>query len=365
MTEKRTFPVLWTLLTAVLLSALLFVAVAQDSGGAARGPGSDAVVLRLGDETITQDEFERRFEVALRNLAAQQGVPLNEESLAQLGNLRPAFLEQLATERVLLQEAQRRNLVASEQEVEAQIAQIRENAGEGTDLSTLLEQAGFEDEAALRQVIRESLTLQRVVGALQEEVQVGDQAVRNFYNANKTQFERPEEVCARHILVETEEEANRLSQRLQEGANFAQLARNNSTDTGSAQNGGDLGCQARGVYVQPFEQAAFAAEVGETTEPVQTQFGYHIIRVYDKNPAGTRPLAEVRGEIRQQLAGQRLSEEIAALREASNLEVFPENLPAPEPTVAPTPTPNQPGQPGQGESEQPAPTEPQGGGEGQ
>lgn len=360
MVQKR-FPLLGTLLTLLLLAGLVFVA-AQNTGGAATGGamtggemtggavtggamtggamtgGADggAVVLELGDERVTAQEFEGRFNVALRNLAAQQGIPLDPATLAQFEALKPAFLEQFATERVLLQEAEARGVTPSEEDVNTQFEGARENAGE--NFGALLEQGGFENEEALRQLIRESLALQSVVEGLESEVQVDDAAVTAYYEANQAQFERPEEVCARHILVEDEATANELLERIEGGVPFAQVAQNNSTDPGSAPNGGDLGCLPRGATVPEFEEAAFATEVGETTGPVQSDFGYHLIRVYERNPAQTAPLEEVRPEIEGQLQGEGLNEQIASLVEASGVQTYPENLLAVAP-AAPTPPP--------------------------
>jgi len=333
------------------------VVAAQTTGGgtpaasaaqptpAASPADPNAVVLRLGDTEVTAAEFEPRFNIALRGLAAQQGAPLDEATLAQFGALRPNFLDQFATQQVLLQEAQARDISVPQAEVDAQVAQAKESAGENFEQA--INQAGYADEAALRDYIRESLVLQRVVEALQSEVTVTDAAVRRFYDQNQAQFSQPEQVCARHILLADQAKADEIYGRLQDGGNFAQLARNNSTDPGSKDNGGDLGCLSLGQTVPAFEEAAFAAEVGETTEPVQSEFGFHIIRVYEKKPGAPVPFAEVREQVRSQLVNQQLGTEIAELREASGVELFPENLPQTAPAA--------PAQPGPGAAPAPAP----------
>lgn len=352
MTQKR-FPLFWTLLTVLVVSGLMLVA-AQTSGGNGAAATSaaqpapadpDAVVLQLGDTSVTAAQFEPRFNIALRSLAAQQGTPLDAATLAQFGALRPNFLDQFATQQVLLQEAQARDITVPEAEVEAQITQAKEGAG--ANFKQALSAAGYEDEAALRDYIRESLVLQRTVEAVQAEIEVTPEQVRQFYTQNREQFSQPEQVCARHILLPNKAKADEIYQRLQEGGNFAQLARSNSTDPGSKENGGDLGCLTPGQTVPTFDEAVFAAEVGETTEPVQSEFGFHIIRVYEKRPGAPVPLAEVRQQVRDQLVNQRLGARVAELREASGVELFPENLPQTAPAIpaqpgaapAPAPTP--------------------------
>lgn len=359
--HKR-FPAFWTLLTVLVVSGLMIVA-AQTTGGTAGAAGAaapsataadpNAVVLKLGDQTFTAAQFEPRFNIALRTLAAQQGAPLDAATLAQFGTLRPNFLDQFATQQVLLQDAEKRGLSVPEAEVDAQLAQAKEGAG--ANFQQALTQAGYENEAALRDFIQESLTLQREVEALQSTIQVTPQAVRGFYDQNQEQFRQPEQVCARHILVADEAKANDLYGRLQDGANFAQLARNNSTDPGSKDNGGDLDCLNQGQTVPAFEEAAFGAEVGETVGPVQSEFGFHIIRVYKKNPGVVTPFAEARDQVRSQLVNERLGARIAELREASGIEVFPENLPQ----TAPAAPPAQPG----AAPAAPAPATPEGEGE--
>lgn len=342
MTQKR-LPIFWTVLVVLVVSALMLVAAqtartqtgapaAQNENATPAAPADpNAVVFRLGGEEVTAAEFEPRFNIALRGLAAQQGAPLDAATLAQFSSLRPNFLDQFATQQVLLQDAEARGITVPDAEVEAQFEQAR--AGAGENFVRALEQAGYENEAALRTSIRESLILQREVEALRGEVEVSPASVRQYYDQNQEQFGTPEQVCARHILLEEEAKADQLFVQLQDGGDFAALARNNSTDTGSGQQGGDLGCFGRGQMVAPFEEAAFGAEVGETVGPVQSQFGYHIIRVYDRNPAATTPFAEVRSQVRDQLVNQQLSTRITALREASGAELFPENLPTTPPAA--------------------------------
>ncbi len=129
----------------------------------------------------------------------------------------------------------------------------------------------------------------------QENAAVTDEDVQAYYEANQDQFTQN---CASHILVEDEATANDLKAQLDAGADFATLAEENSTDTGSATQGGDLGCQAPGTFVPEFEAAIDDATIGEVTEPVQTEFGYHLILVSSK---GVQSLEEVQDQIRSQL----------------------------------------------------------------
>lgn len=123
-----------------------------------------------------------------------------------------------------------------------------------------------------------------------------------IYKAQPKRFEMEEAVKVRHILVagtneEARNKAQALHQQLVQGADFAELAKQESADKGSGARGGDLGFFARGKMVEPFEQAAFGLKKGELSGVVETQFGFHILRLDDRRPAGLRPFAEVRDEL--------------------------------------------------------------------
>ena len=312
----------FTMVSLVLtLFTLLGLGMAQDT------PASlDPVVIQVGDATETLSSFDQRFEIALRNVAAQQGVQLDAATRAQFEGFKPVFLDQRATELALLGEAQARSITVSDEDVDARVAEARQNFDSDEAFNEALQSAGFADEAQLRQIILETDTIQAVVDALREEVTVGDADVEAYYNENQAQFESPEQVCARHILVATEEEAQSILQELEGGADFATLAQERSADPGSGAQGGDLGCFTQDRMVAPFAEAAFGAPVDEVVGPVQTQFGYHLIKVYERREAGVQPLSEVQDGVRQQLQEQGLSDSIAALRETYNVQTFPENL---------------------------------------
>jgi peptidyl-prolyl cis-trans isomerase C len=125
----------------------------------------------------------------------------------------------------------------------------------------------------------------------QADAAVTDAAVQAWYDERKVQFGKPE-VKASHILVKEESKANELKAQLEGGADFAELATANSTDTGSAVKGGDLGWFTKDKMVPAFAEAAFEAEPGKIVGPVSTRFGFHLIKVAEKRDA--TPLEEVR-----------------------------------------------------------------------
>lgn len=162
------------------------------------------------------------------------------------------------------------------------------------------------------------LLLDRDLALTKVVLPAGD--VERFYNDNIQQYQTPEQIRASHILLNTagkdeatvRQEAEDILQQVKAGGDFAALASKFSEDEGSRANGGDLDYFARGRMVPEFETAAFALEVGQTSELVQSQFGFHIIKVTDKRPAVTQPLDDVRPQIEDQLKRQRADQQVAA-----------------------------------------------------
>ncbi|MCH7665926.1 MAG: peptidyl-prolyl cis-trans isomerase [Acidobacteria bacterium] len=155
------------------------------------------------------------------------------------------------------------------------------------------------------------------VKRVRNSLAVAPDEVQAYYDGHPDEFDQPEQVRARHILLQVNaersaEEARRLlqeaKQRVASGEDFAALAAELSEDPGSKTSGGDLGFFGRGAMVEAFETAAFSTPAGQMTEPVETDFGFHLIEVLEHNPGGVRPFDEVEAGIRQRLLVERSSE---------------------------------------------------------
>ncbi|HWP99522.1 MAG TPA: peptidyl-prolyl cis-trans isomerase [Vicinamibacterales bacterium] len=175
------------------------------------------------------------------------------------------------------------------------------------------------------------------IQSLRAKVPVSEADLRRAYEENLDQYSTPEQVKASHILLKTGEgaaeeavrrQAEALVAKIRAGADFAELARRHSQDEATAKNGGDLGFFGRGAMVREFEEAAFSMAAGQVSDPVKTAYGYHIIKMVEKREASTRPFAEVRAQIEDQLRweraerqAERLAEEVAAeIDDAGDLE---------------------------------------------
>lgn len=166
-------------------------------------------------------------------------------------------------------------------------------------------------EQILRQIFLEQLS----------ESAVNDEAIQKYYDENIVSAEGDVEVRARHILLETEEEALAVVEEIEGGADFEQLARDRSTGP-SAPAGGDLGYFRREAMVAPFSEAAFAMTAGEVSAPVQTQFGWHVIKVEDRRETAPPPLDQVRDEITRQLFREVVQNAISSERENSEVVLY-------------------------------------------
>lgn len=163
---------------------------------------------------------------------------------------------------------------------------------------------------------QESLLKTYAIGKLLEEVEVTDKDLEDFYNANAEKFDLPKSVQASHILVEDEEVAKDLYEKIKNGEDFAEIAQENSTCP-SSERGGDLGTFYPGQMVPEFDQAVFSMEVDEISEPVKTQFGYHIIKVTAVNEAKKNTLSDVRTEVRDEV--KRVKEQTAYMDKIKEL----------------------------------------------
>ncbi len=175
-----------------------------------------------------------------------------------------------------------------------------------------------------------------------DKIQVSEDDMKQYYKANREQFKKPEEVRARHILIKVKKDASpeekkaarkkaeEILEKIKKGEDFASLAEKYSDDPGSAKKGGDLGYFPRGRMVKPFEDAAFSLKAGEVSDIVETKFGYHIIKVEEKKPAGYQPFEAVKDRIRKELIkkvqSEKVKEYVGKLMKERNVKLYPERI---------------------------------------
>lgn len=297
--------------------------------GAPAPVAADPVVIRLGAHEERASEIAWRFGVTLRGVAAQQGQPYSAEFEASLWSLLPYYLDQRVQEVALVAEAKRRGLEPRVEELEGTLERIKSGLAEGQDFESVVAGAGFPSETELRTMIIEADVIQQLMDLIYAEADAGvtDEAVRVGYLAGRDRYAQSEQYCARHILVADEAVAEGLVGELEGGADFAELAAEHGTD-GTKTRGGDLGCFGLGAMIPEFEAAVVAAPVGTSVGPVASQFGYHVVLVYDHQPARVQPFDEVKDDVRQYAVAQAANAAMEGILTGAGTLVYPENLPA-------------------------------------
>lgn len=161
-----------------------------------------------------------------------------------------------------------------------------------------------EDFVKVAEKARQSMLKTYALGKLLEGITVSEEEMEAFYEDHKRDFQEPKKASASHILVETEEKAKELKALIDGGKDFAEVAKEHSTCP-SAAKGGDLGVFRPGQMVPEFDQVVFSMEKGEISEPVKTQFGYHLIALHDMTEAREKNFEEVKERIFQELRRQK------------------------------------------------------------
>ncbi|QFT88258.1 Foldase protein PrsA 1 precursor [Bacillus sp. THAF10] len=222
-------------------------------------------------------------------------------------------LRELVYEKVLSEKFE-----VTDEEVSERVEELKQQLGPQFEMALM--QSGFKNEEQLTQTLRISMLQEK---AAKEDIELTDEEVQEYYDQMKP------EIKASHILVEDEATAKEVKQKLDEGADFAELAKEYSTDPGSAQNGGDLDWFGAGMMVPEFEEAAYSLEVNEISEPVQSTHGFHIIKVTDKKEK--EPLEDIRGEVEEELMNSKLQQEsvdaaVKKILDKANVEVKDSSL---------------------------------------
>lgn len=190
-------------------------------------------------------------------------------------------------------------------------------------VARLARAAGTQDQEEYKRQLEvvAARILQNVYLSAQIDERLTEDRITKAYDEFVAANPPTEEIRASHILVEAKEEAQAIVEEVRGGGDFAEVARRESTGP-SASAGGDLGFFEKGQMVPTFADAAFALEIDEISDPVQTQFGWHVIKLTDRREAPPPTLDEVRGELTQQLQEAILAEVLEEAREGVTIETF-------------------------------------------
>lgn len=297
-------------LVAGVLVLLVTVGVAATAcGGDESADLPDGVVARVGDANLTTAQLDRAVAQSSAE-AKSQGQTVPAEGEEGYDQVRQQALQGLVQQKIVGFEAREcgNPCKVTEAQVEEDLQRIIDTNFDGKqkEFDEFLKDRGI-TEADARDIVENGLQQQKLFNQVTRGVRFTDEDARKYYEDNPAEFKVAAGRTASHILVANEAKADAIRAEVTP-ENFAQLAEENSTDTGSAKQGGSLGQIQRGQLVPEFEKVAFALEDGAISDPVKTQFGWHVITV-DITPAQTTSFADAKEQIvATQLAQKRQTE---------------------------------------------------------
>ena len=296
------------LLAAAALAAVTLVAAA--CGDTDEVP-ADAVAVVDGTP-ITKASLNELLARAKTSYTAQQR-DFPKAGTAEYQTLQNQAVAYLVQREEYANEADDLGIKVSDEEITKKVDEVKKQyfKNDQKQFEAGLKQQGYTVEA-LREDLVSQLVSQKIYESLTKSVKVSDADLQKYYDENKTQYSVAESRAVRHILVKTKAEADAIHSQLESGADFAKLAKENSLDPGSKDQGGKL-TVSRGQTVAPFDKAAFALATNQLSDPVKTEFGYHLIQPLAAVKAGSvTPFAEVKAQIRTQLAEERKNKAVSA-----------------------------------------------------
>lgn len=275
----------------LFLGLILFSCKKKDEEKPAPGPGAVVspdvkIVATVNGDPITLAEFRERF--ARAGFKLDQGIALE---------VKEDFLNRLIERKMMLREAQRRRIKIGRPEINKRIEALRTENDK--DVKEVLSEQGIDFEKWKSDIWEDMMVERLLAREVSRHVSVSSIEVKRYYQANPQEFQKPDQVHARQIVVSTEAEAQKVMEILQSGVDFAAVARTKSTAP-EAERGGDLGYFAMGDMPNEFN-VVFGLSKGEISGIVKSPYGFHIFKLEDKRRAGTISLDEAYKEIAEKL----------------------------------------------------------------
>lgn len=292
----------------------------------------DTTIAVVAGSTIKRQDLDR----ALSVLAAQNRLP-DSISPEQRKQMESAALDQLIFAELMYQQGVKTPPEDLEKQVDFKLSQSKSKFQSPAEFEAALKGAGI-TEKELAEITRKDLIIGNFIDkTIAPTISVSDEEIKKFYDENSSQLQEPPQVRASHILIgvdstasdeekkKAREKAEALLKEIKGGKDFAEVAKSDSTCPSKAQ-GGDLGFFGKGQMVPQFEQAAFGMKVGEISDIVETQFGYHIIKVTDKKDGEAPKLEELKDKISTYLKGLKIQKAVfdyvTKLRKEAKVEIM-------------------------------------------
>jgi peptidyl-prolyl cis-trans isomerase C len=301
--------------TRIALAAVfgaLMLALVGCGGGDSKSSEDvpDDAVAVVGDKEVSKSQFDALIAQA-RASAKQQKRTFPKAGTPEFKNLQNQGLEYLIRRAEFEQKADDMDVQITDKQVNERLEQLKKQFYGGDDKkfkASLKKLLLTEDQ--VKKDVRAQLLEEQLYKKVTEDLKVSDKDIQDFYEKNKSQYQQAATREVRHILVKTKQKADALHAQLQGGADFAKLAKKNSEDPGSKNQGGKL-TVSKGQTVPPFDKAAFSLDKNELSQPIKTQYGWHIIQpLSEVKKATTTPLPQVKEAIKQQLLSEKKTKEM-------------------------------------------------------
>jgi peptidyl-prolyl cis-trans isomerase C len=291
----------------------------------------EKIAASVNGKEITQTELERE----ILNLSHRYSIQTKDSTIPE--DIESKALDNLITRELLYEASQKAQIKVEDSEVDENLQQAISRFPNKEAFESVLKRENVTEDD-LKSEIRYGLAIQNYVeDTYLSKTTVSDQEIQTYYESNPAMFKHPEMVKASHILIrvdsqeddaqkaEARKKIEEVAKKLAAGENFAELAKTYS-DCPSSSNGGDLGSFSRGQMVPEFEKVAFSLKPGEISPVVETNFGFHIIKVSEKQAEGTYSLEQVKPQIEQVLTREKvqklLEKDIENLKSKADIETF-------------------------------------------
>jgi foldase protein PrsA len=259
----------------------------------------DKAIAKINGDSISKDEL---YDVMVEQYGA-------------------ATVEQLIADKIVASEAKKQKITISDEELNKEVDKLKESYG-GEEVFDQVLASNNTTVDVLKEDLKNYLTMRELI---EPQIEITDEELKTYFDENKDSLGEAEQVKASHILVEDEETAKEIKQKLGDGADFAELAKEYSTDEGSKENGGELGFFPRGTMVTEFEDVAFSLPINEISEPVKSDYGYHIIKVEEKKEAKEADFDDSKAAIKETLIDEKMESEYTTWLEEKKKDYDIEN----------------------------------------
>lgn len=260
-------------------------------------------VAKVNGETITRAQIDERMKPYIAQI--KQSYTSSDQIASAEKQQKSSLLDQMIIEVLFTQKAKEYNITVSDADIKKQFDKVKANYKTDAEWKSALS-SNYYTEDTLKQSIKTSLIISKVVDYLTKGTKITDKQIQDYYNKNQDNYtEQPNKIHLSHILVATEAAAQAAKARIDKGEDFAKVASDVSTDTNTKSNGGDLGetevTSLSTTYVAAFANAAKALKQGEVSAPVQSNYGWHIIKCVSRTNYPVKSLDSVKSDVKTAL----------------------------------------------------------------